>query len=51
MKPKKQFSIKLTKDNEWLAVAVEEERKKRISPSINNTIQIILVEYFRNQKK
>tara|TARA_R110002051_G_C8661975_1_gene489143 strand:+ start:31 stop:177 length:147 start_codon:yes stop_codon:yes gene_type:complete len=44
-------SLHYSKENEWLVEAVEQERKKQNRPSINNTIESILVDYFKHKKK
>lgn len=47
----KRISLKLTNQNNWLIQAIEQERKKQNRPSTNNTIETILVDYFKQNNK
>ncbi len=40
------ISLKLSKENDWLIDAIEQERKKQNRPSQNNMIETILVSFF-----
>lgn len=46
----KRISLKLTDKNDWLIEAIEKEKKEQNRPSVNNTIETILVSYFKNKK-
>ncbi len=47
----KRISLKLTDKNDWLIEAIEKERVKQNRPSTNNTIENILVSYFKDNLK
>ncbi len=46
----KRISVKLSNENDWLLDALKKEQKKTNRPSVNNTIETILVNYFKHQK-
>jgi hypothetical protein len=43
------ISLHFQKKHEWLRGSIEKEMNKRNSPSLNNTIESILVEYFKKK--
>lgn len=47
----KNFSLRISKKNEWLMDFIKKEMQATNRPSINNTIEAILVDYFKNHKK
>jgi hypothetical protein len=43
------ISLHFQKKHEWLRKSIEKEKDKRNSPSLNNTVESILVEYFKKK--
>lgn len=43
----KRISLKLTDKNDWLVKAIEQEQEQTNRPSFNNTVESILVSYFK----
>lgn len=47
----KRISLKLTDKNDWLVEAIEKEREENNRPSVNNTVENILVSYFKAKEE
>ena len=47
----KRISLKLTDKNNWLAEAIEKEQEETNRPSFNNTVESILVSYFKAKEE
>lgn len=47
----KRISLKLTDKNDWLVEAIEKEQEETNRPSFNNTIESILVSYFKAKEE
>ena len=45
----KRLSLKFTDKNDWLVGAIEKEMIKQNRPSVNNTVETILVKYFKEE--
>lgn len=47
----KRISLKLTDKNDWLVEEIEKEQEETNRPSFNNTVETILVSYFKAKEK
>ena len=47
----KRISLKLTDKNDWLVEAIEKEQEETNRPSFNNTVESILVSYFKAREE
>jgi len=47
----KRISLKLTDKNDWLVEKIEKEQEETNRPSFNNTVENILVSYFKAKEK
>lgn len=47
----KRISLKLTDKNDWLVEAINKEQTETNRPSFNNTVESILVSYFKGKEK
>ena len=47
----KRISLKLTGKNDWLVDAIEKEQEETNRPSFNNTVESILVSYFKEKEE
>lgn len=47
----KRISLKLTDNNDWLVEAINKEREETNRPSFNNTVESILVSYFKGKEE
>lgn len=45
----KRISLKLTDKNDWLVESIEKEQEETNRPSFNNTVESILVSYFKTK--
>ena len=47
----KRISLKLTDKNDWLVDAINKEQSETNRPSFNNTVESILVYYFKAKEE
>lgn len=47
----KRISLKLTNKNDWLVEAINKEQEQTNRPSFNNTVENILVSYFKGKEE
>lgn len=47
----KRISLKLTDKNDWLVEAINKEQEQANRPSFNNTVESILVSYFKAKEE
>lgn len=47
----KRISLKLTDKNDWLVEAINKEQTETNRPSFNNTVESILVSYFKRKEE
>jgi hypothetical protein len=47
----KRISLKLTDKNDWLVEAINKEQEQTNRPSFNNTVESILVSYFKAKEE
>ena len=47
----KRISLKLTDKNDWLVEAINKEQIETNRPSFNNTVESILVSYFKEKEE
>lgn len=47
----KRISLKLTDKNDWLVEAINKEQEQTNRPSFNNTVENILVSYFKGKEE
>ena len=47
----KRISLKLTDKNDWLVEAINKEQEQTNRPSFNNTVESIIVSYFKAKEE